>query len=379
MNIVHPAVGSALVEGEHTFLLVDANDDAGIALVEFRIDGTLVATATTAPYRYDFVAPAGVAQLTFDAAASDLEGNRGVAPTVQVQLIPDPLTTVTGRVVDGAGAPVAGAAVEIAGLPAYAGSSDGAGQFSLAGVPTVNSLLRVHARANVGGVTLKGTSAFTVPVRGGVTNVGAIVVRDVVRWDGGGDGTAWHDPRNWSQDLPPGPLDDVLIDLANANPTVVFSQGEVAIHSLVSNEALLLTGGALEVSSTVQVNNTFRLQGGTLAHANVLPGSGGQALEVTTAGGVLDGVTMNANLDLAFGSQNAAAAVRNGLTLNGVANLGTTGQCNFGRLDFEGSQTLSGTGAVVFADRLKLRPATIPTTTGCAWSRLARPSPLARG
>ena len=43
-----------------------------------------------------------------------------------------------------------------------------------------------------------------------------------VYWDGGGDGTSWSDPKNWSADVLPGVTDDVTIDVA-ANPTISFT------------------------------------------------------------------------------------------------------------------------------------------------------------
>jgi hypothetical protein len=94
-----------------------------------------------------------------------------------------------------------------------------------------------------------------------------------VTWDGGGDGTSWNDARNWSGDVLPGQGDDVVISVPNA-ATVQYTAaaGDVSINSLVSDDALVLSGGILNVATTIQVNNTFTISGGTLKNATVVPG-----------------------------------------------------------------------------------------------------------
>src|SRR5687768_12882936 len=56
----------------------------------------------------------------------------------------------------------------------------------------------------------------------------------------------WHDPLNWSGDVVPGPADDVTISVA-ANPTVRITSGTQSIKSLRSDEALVLSGGTLQL------------------------------------------------------------------------------------------------------------------------------------
>src|SRR5437763_1669909 len=60
-----------------------------------------------------------------------------------------------------------------------------------------------------------------------------------VNWDGGGDGQQWLDRFNWSNDTLPGSGDDVVIDVPG-DITVRLSSGSVAVHSLVSQEALAI-------------------------------------------------------------------------------------------------------------------------------------------
>src|SRR3954468_7241876 len=75
-----------------------------------------------------------------------------------------------------------------------------------------------------------------------------------VHWTGAGGDNLWTTPDNWSGNAVPGPLDDVAI-LVTTNPSVEIDFGDQAINSLVSDGAITLTGGTLEVTTTVKVNN----------------------------------------------------------------------------------------------------------------------------
>src|ERR1043165_7069983 len=75
-----------------------------------------------------------------------------------------------------------------------------------------------------------------------------------VNWTGGGDGVTWTDARNWSSNpVLPGAADDVVISLPAANPTISLSSGTQSIHSLLSDEAMNLTGGTLSVAAASQI------------------------------------------------------------------------------------------------------------------------------
>src|SRR5438445_4390069 len=77
----------------------------------------------------------------------------------------------------------------------------------------------------------------------------------------------------------------------------------------------------------------------------VLQGTNGVGIKGTTAGGTLDAVTVNGDLDLT--GNNVSVTVVNGLTLNGTATIGATGGV-WSRMEFSGTQTLGGAGTVVF-------------------------------
>ena len=180
----------------------------------------------------------------------------------------------------------------------------------------------------------------------------------------GGD---WSDPLNWSSGKVPETGDDVLIDVTDSSgnfPTITYDSGTTEIHSLLSFNPLTVTGGSLQVDTTVEVDNlviasggvlnttgatidldeatgNLTLDGGTLQGGTVNT-SGGAKLVVTGLyfGGLnnnLDGVTLNGNLDLT--NPNTVLFVEHGLTLNGTAAVD-------GILEFDGSQTLGGNGDV---------------------------------
>ncbi len=171
-----------------------------------------------------------------------------------------------------------------------------------------------------------------------------------VSWTGLGDDTNWSDPNNWSTHALPSAGDDVTISAA-ANPGVVYSAaaGTRSIQSLTSSDPFSLTGGALTVTGQVQVSNTFKVTGGTLAQATVVPGSGGQG--ITVLSGTFDTVTANADLDVTQ-QNNAQLTIYNGLVLNANLLIGNTSGSTYGNVYFGDSGnpagSLTGTGTVLF-------------------------------
>ena len=86
------------------------------------------------------------------------------------------------------------------------------------------------------------------------------------------------------------------------------------------------------------LNGPWRLSGGRINGGVV----SGQSLIATTTNSTLDGVTLDTDLNLT--PNNSVVTVQNDLTLNGTATIGYRA-----RIDWPGSQTLSGTGTVVYA------------------------------
>jgi hypothetical protein len=172
VSMASPSPGAAFVEGETIPITVAASDDVSVTSVQLMVNGVPGATDTTAPYQFTLTAPPAPAALTLSASATDLGSNVGTAADLQVSVIADPLTTVTGRVLGETGNPLQGADVTCL---AQSGVSGGNGSFSLAGVITIQPVIFCTAAyTNAQGTELHGTSARVTPVRGGTTQVGDI-------------------------------------------------------------------------------------------------------------------------------------------------------------------------------------------------------------
>ena len=82
-----------------------------------------------------------------------------------------------------------------------------------------------------------------------------------VSWDGGGDGTSWNDPLNWSGDVLPTVDDDAFIG-STANPNVNLT-GFIAMVNSLSVSGQFTLNGVLEVAAhsafdTLQLTGTIR-------------------------------------------------------------------------------------------------------------------------
>jgi large repetitive protein len=106
----------------------------------------------------------------------DTDGD-GIPDGIEVQLgtnplVPDPTTTVQGRVLNGGNIPVSGAAVVVFGL--ITGVTDSTGFFSIPYVPSQIGFITAVARVTVNNVILQGQSNPTGGVTNAVTNAGVI-------------------------------------------------------------------------------------------------------------------------------------------------------------------------------------------------------------
>ncbi len=162
-----------------------------------------------------------------------------------------------------------------------------------------------------------------------------------VSWTGGsGD---WSTPADWSTGVLPGTNDDVVIGPGPAI-TVTHSSGADAVRSIQSEQAFVLLGGSLAVSSVFQADGGITLSGGTIYGGTVVVSNGAS---LVVANGTLDAVTVNGVLDVGRTANGASLTVVDGLQLNGTAYLGGTNG-NYGAISFAGNQVLGGNGTVVF-------------------------------
>lgn len=180
VRIASPAPGETVIEGSSLPITAEASDDIAVVAVSLLVNGNVIATDTSAPYQFNFTVPEGISSLTFGATAGDLGGNEGTAEDVTVNVIPDPLTTAIGSVVDKDGNPVEGATVTCLGVSSL---SDSAGAFSITGLPTIRGAISCEASFMVSRTTLKGRSQSVPPVLGGTTDVGVITVTQILTED----------------------------------------------------------------------------------------------------------------------------------------------------------------------------------------------------
>jgi hypothetical protein len=170
-----------------------------------------------------------------------------------------------------------------------------------------------------------------------------------INWNNAAGGD-WNIASNWNPVRLPMSSDDVCINLAGSY-TVTHPTGNHSINSLTSiaDVTFNLSGGQLTVATTVQVNHTFLLSGGSLVGATVMTGT---TITGTAMGGSLVNVTLDGNLNLTT-VPDAVVNISSGLTLNGTANLGNSAGTTSGYLQFPGTQTLGGTGSIVFGGSVR--------------------------
>ena len=170
VSVTQPASGTILIQGQTLSLVATANDDVAVSSVTFLVNGLPVANVASPPYQTS-ISVGNVSTITIGATALDFGNNVGTAANVTLQVIPDPLTTATGRVIDQGGNPVSNATIGAFGRSTTTASN---GTFSLTGLPTIRGPIVVTAVATMGGTLLGGVSAAIAPVRGGTIQAGDI-------------------------------------------------------------------------------------------------------------------------------------------------------------------------------------------------------------
>jgi hypothetical protein len=113
ITITSPTSGTVLTEGATIAITVDAMSRTPLSHVDLSVNGVPLSSDVTAPFRFLLTVPTDVAWLTLRVTAVDNKGHTGVSDDVTVGVMPDGLTTVTGRVVNSSNNAVAGAEVMV--------------------------------------------------------------------------------------------------------------------------------------------------------------------------------------------------------------------------------------------------------------------------
>jgi hypothetical protein len=171
VNITSPTANSTVVEGASITATVEATDDVGVSSVSLQVNGQTIATSTAAPFQLSFTVPTGASTVTIGATAVDLGGNVGKATDETLSVIPDPGTTVIGRVLN-VGGPVSGASVTVNGGGSTTTGSDG--RFTVSRVPTTLGNIKATVNATLNGSPVTLISAAVPAVLSGTTDVGDI-------------------------------------------------------------------------------------------------------------------------------------------------------------------------------------------------------------
>ena len=172
--ITSPAGGTSAIEGSALTLTADATDNIQVTRLVWTINGIAEPPLTGPPYQKVITVPAGITTITIQASAADNFGRTGTA-SLALAVIPDPRTTVVGRVVDMNNQPVPGATVKV--FEQFTSLSQASGTFTIAGVPTIRGPILANAEIQMGGIILRGASVAVLPVVGATTDVGTITLR----------------------------------------------------------------------------------------------------------------------------------------------------------------------------------------------------------
>ena len=177
VQILSPANNTSFIEGQTITVRVDASDDVGVAAVNLLVNGSSVGVDTLAPYEFPFTIPSGVASVMLQARAVDYAANSTLSSNVLLRVIPDPLTTVVGRVVDEATNGVGGVMVKV--FATYLAVTAPDGTFSIPGVPTIRGNFIVVATTTITNVAFNGSTRAFAPNPGASVDVGDVLIRPV--------------------------------------------------------------------------------------------------------------------------------------------------------------------------------------------------------
>jgi hypothetical protein len=128
-----------------------------------------------------------------------------------------------------------------------------------------------------------------------------------------------------------------------------FTVSNLAVFNRV-NGTVNLTGTLLNSNAVLAlgpVTGLWVLNNGTVQGGTIMTSNGASFI---VSSGTFDGVTVNGTLDVGNTVNGAGLSVTNGLTLSGTMLMGNPTNSSWGRANFTGSQTLGGSGTVIFGN-----------------------------
>ena len=161
---------------------------------------------------------------------------------------------------------------------------------------------------------------FSLANLGGIVQLTFATCAGTICWDDGGGDGLWLTATNWTTDLLPGGLDDVVIDFGGGN-TVTLSSGVQSINSLINEDTLIINGSAtLNLATTSTSNGDLSLSttlGGTgdLTVNGLFTWSSPGTTLVNIAGGLTTAATSTVSL-----SGNGTKQLDTGWTNQGIVN-----------------------------------------------------------
>ncbi|HQY87645.1 MAG TPA: hypothetical protein PK402_03240 [Tepidisphaeraceae bacterium] len=141
-----------------------------------------------------------------------------------------------------------------------------------------------------------------------------------ITWDGGGDGTNWSSPNNWSTNALPGQNDDVTISLPAA--TNIVLSASASVKSLIVDRPFTQSGGTLSVTIDATFNNTFNWSGGSITGTFKISSSGVGNFTGATPKIILDALTNDGVINYTSTNLQLSTAT---LTNNGTFNADWSG------------------------------------------------------
>lgn len=369
--------GLQLYEGATVTLGNQITDDVQVRKVELMVDGTVVRTELSFPYDLTTVLPTRAQsgnQAVLQVRATDSGGNSTLSDPIVIDLVAD-ATAPTISTLDPAGGstqPLSRRKVTLTFSEAIDRATAIPANFVLQGPSGPITPISVDLRQRDTQIQILypplPPAAYTFITRAaavkdragnalGTTDIistftVAAVQRDpTIRWvnDAGGE---WNIASNWRDVATntarlPTATDDVLIDVPT-EPTISISADVVTVNSLVSNERFEVVGGIsngiprtsrLNVTTTIQVNNTFLLSGNYLHgpatfSGTLLRGTGGQGLTIN-GHSRLDAATIQT--DILVNQDATRLWIANGLALEGTLTVSAPGCILYA----EGTQTWS--------------------------------------